>query len=120
MTNEEFCKRLHQMAQSPKTYDQMPGLINQARNEKLSILAVSDSKHTAVTIPSENKLFLLCSTTWTPPRLDYVVGETELEGFFEELIESGYNGIAFLENSRLIGLEWKDFFEANRKAKRKG
>jgi hypothetical protein len=32
----------------------------------------------------------------------------ELSGFFFQLIDSGYSGLAFIQGGTFIGIEWKD------------
>jgi hypothetical protein len=36
------------------------------------------------------------------------IDEAELNGLFFQLIDSGYNGLAFLQGGAFIGIEWKD------------
>lgn len=41
-----------------------------------------------------------------------IVSETELDGLFFQLIDSGYNGMAFTIDNALIAVEWSDLFPA--------
>lgn len=119
MTNQEFYRQLTQLASSNSTATQMPALIQKARKEHLCIPVVymGDSRDAdpAVLI-AQGKKYIQCSTALSFPVVMNVpklkpgqkIGETELDGFFEQLIDCGYDGIAFLCPIGFVGLEWAD------------
>ena len=115
MTNQEFWSTLELYARSPQTQSKIPPLILQANREKLSVLVVSRDGNLNI-LQVQGKLFAHFVT-----RLDAqvpdgcIVGETELDGFFFQLIDSGYNGI----DGTLIGVEWSDLFPAKPGKKKK-
>ncbi len=119
MTNQEFWSTLELYARSPQTQSKIPPLILQANREKLSVLVVSRDGNLNI-LQVQGKLFAHFVT-----RLDAqvpdgcIVGETELDGFFFQLIDSGYNGMAFTIDGTLIGVEWSDLFPAKPGKKKK-
>ena len=120
MTNQEFYRQLTNLAGSNTTAPQMPALINKAREEHLYIPVVFEGKADdpePVVIVAQDKKLILCSTALSFPAVLNVpklkpgqqIGETHLDGFFEQLIDCGYDGIAFLSPIGLIGFGWADF-----------
>ena len=110
MTNQEFWSTLELYARSPQTQSKIPPLLLQANKEKLSLLVVSRGQ-TLNVLSVQDKLFAHCVTRHNAQVPDgCIVGETELEGFFFQLIDSGYSGMAFTIDSTLIGVEWSDLF----------
>lgn len=122
MTQENFLNQLDKLSRKDKTIKDMPALINRARKEHLSIPVVhtmaSDGSAEPVILCVENKNFIQCATVLQFPSVPLqpaqTIGATELDGFFEELIDLGYNGIAFLTTVGFVGIEWMDFFKAQR------
>ena len=113
MTKQEFWNQLSELTRSQDTFSKLPALINKARAEHLSIpvKTIRRGDHAEpVILEIQGKLFIECATSFSIFSAD--IGETDLDGFFEELIDSGYHGIAFVTKAGLVGLEWKDFFPA--------
>ena len=122
MTNKEFWKELGKLTASLSTSGRVPALINQARNEHLALPIVfkeMNKKHEAepVKLIAEGKRFVQCATSTTPPSIlsstrlqpGLEIGETSLDGLFEDLQDCGYDGIAFITPAGLVGFEWEDF-----------
>ena len=120
MTNQEFYRKLTKLASSNNTAPQMPALIHKAREEHLCIPVVFEGKSSdaePVVIFAQGKKYIQCSTALSFPVVMNVpklkpgqkIGETELDGFFEQLIDCGYDGIAFLCPIGFVGMEWADF-----------
>lgn len=122
MTQQDFLNQLNKLSHKDKTIKDMPALINRARKEHLSIPVVhmmaSDGAAKPVILGAENKNFIQCATVLQFPSVPLqpgqTIGITELDGFFEQLIDLGYNGIAFLTTVGFIGIEWMDFFKAGK------
>ena len=119
MTNEEFWKKIEECGKSEQTRNQIPLLIQQADKEKLSLLVVAKDKQLQV-LKINGRIFLYCATRWdeeVPSGCS--AGEIELDGFFFQLIDSGYGGLAFIVDGTLIGVEWSDLFPPAKKKKKK-
>ena len=119
MTNQEFYRQLTNLAGSGNTAPQIPSLIQKARKEHLYLPVVymgDSSDAEPVVIVSNGKKYIQCSTDVSfpvvmsvpKPKPGQKIGETALDGFFEQLIDCGYDGIVFLSPIGLIGLEWAD------------
>ena len=114
MTKHEFWKQLTELTKSQSTFSRIPALINSARAEHLSlpVKLIKRGDHAEpVILEVQGKLFIQCETSLNVLQTD--TGETDLDGFFEELIDCGYHGIAFATKAGLVGLEWKDFFSVS-------
>ena len=110
MTNNEFWNLLEIYARSPQTQTKIPPLILQANTEKLSVLVVTRNRNMNI-LNVQDKSFAHLVTRFSAQVPDVcIVGETELDGFFFQLIDSGYHGIAFTIDNTLIGVEWSDLF----------
>ena len=124
MTKLEFWSQLDALTRSSKTYEQIPPLILEARREHLSIPVVFDSfvnpepdgtTGEPAILCIQNKLFIRCATSlYGTEKLplfkqNQFIGESELDGFFEDLLECGYSGIAFLSSYGFVGIEWRGF-----------
>lgn len=115
MTNEEFWKQIETYGKSVKTQHKIPPLILRANKEKLSILAVS-RKGQLASLNGRGKPFAYCATRWDEKvPSDCTVGETELDGFFFQLIDSGYGGLGFVIDGTFLGVEWTDLFPPRKK-----
>ena len=117
MTNEQFWSQLRSLI-DPKTTiscKAISSLFFKAMQEDLSLLIV----HRDGTLQSllENGLtYAYCVTDWYDPvPSDCSIADAELDGFFFHLFEHGYNGLGFLIDGALIGIEWKDLMLADKK-----
>lgn len=119
MISQEFWSTLELYARSPQTQSKIPPLLLQANKEHLSLLVVSRNGNLNV-LQVQDKLFAHCVTRLNAQVPDgCIVGETDLDGFFFQLIDSGYNGMAFTIDGTLIGVEWSDLFPAKPGKKKK-
>ena len=124
MTKLEFWSQLDALTRSSKTYEQIPPLILKARRDHLSIPVVFNGfinpKQDGTTgeptiLRVQDKLFIRCATSlFDVEKLplfkpNQFIGECELEGFLEDLVNCGYSGIAFLGSHGFVGIEWRDF-----------
>ena len=110
MTNQDLWKALdNYISSSPK---QIPDLIYQGTQQKLSILVVVDKSGVLQAIETHNMTFLFCVSAESSPVPDGCrIDKVELDGLFFQLIDCGYNGLAFEneKNSKMVCLDWKDF-----------
>lgn len=110
MTNEQFWSQLRSLI-DPKTTTSckaISSLFSTATQENLSLLVVL-ADDTLQSLSANSLIFAYCATDWHDPiPSNCSISETELNGFFFQLIDSGYNGIGFLMDGALIGIEWKD------------
>ena len=115
MTNETFWRTLE--AYIHKDPEKIPSLILQANKEKLSVLVVTSNGQLQA-IEVQEKLFAFCATGWNVKvPAGCQAGETKLDGFFFELIDSGYNGLAFASaNGPMVCVEWSDLFPVKTKS----
>ena len=119
MTKEEFWSKIELYGKSPATQNKIPPLILQANKENLSLLVVA-MDGTLQGVELENKAFVYCVTSrnaMVPAGCR--VGETDFDGLFFQLIDSGYSGLAFFIGGDVIGVEWSDIFPAKGSGKKK-
>lgn len=134
MTKQEFWAHLDKLllTKEKENLSIVPHLINQAREEHLSILVIGNNNPDGTpgelsTVFGQNKSFLQCTTTWFPApggvsfplQRGQTVVETDLDDLYEDLIDCGYDGLAFIVTGTMIGYEWKDFFQGQKKKKQK-
>ena len=83
-------------------------LFSTATKENLSLLVVlKDDELQSFHV--KNFIFAHCMTDRNDPiPTGCTIDEVELNGLFFELIDCGYNGLAFLQGGAFIGIEWKD------------
>ena len=119
MTQFEFNNLMCKYMSSPDDFEKIPPLILQARSEHLHLLVAyedftsKDGTHMAVIVPLEGREMILCATDYNstmPVDFETEIAETKIEGFLEDLIESGYDGIAFAHGGQVLGIEWEDLF----------
>ena len=110
MTNEEFWSQLRSLI-DPKTTTSVKAissLFSTATKENLSLLVVLQDD-TLQSLSANDLTFAYCATNRQDPvPTGCVIVETELNDFFFQLIDSGYNGIGFLMGGAFIGIEWSD------------
>ena len=110
MTNEQFWSQLRSLI-DPKTTSSVKAissLFSTATNENLSLLVVL-LDDTLQSLSAKDLTFAYYVTDRDDPvPFGCVIEETELNGLFFQLIDSGYNGIGFLMDGALIGIEWSD------------
>ena len=110
MTNEQFWSQLRSLI-DPKTTTSVKAissLFSTATNENLSLLVVL-LDDTLQSLSANDLTFAYYVTDRDDPvPFGCVIEETELNGLFFQLIDSGYNGIGFLMDGALIGNEWSD------------
>ena len=110
MTNEQFWSQLRSLI-DPKTTTSVKAissLFSTATNENLSLLVVL-LDDTLQSLSANDLTFAYYVTDRDDPvPSGCVIVETELNGVFFQLIDSGYNGIGFLMDGALIGNEWSD------------
>ena len=110
MTNEQFWSQLRSLI-DPKTTTSVKAissLFSTATNENLSLLVVL-LDDTLQSLSAKDLTFAYYVTDRDDPvPFGCVIEETELNGLFFQLIDSGYNGIGFLMDGALIGIEWSD------------
>jgi len=110
MTSEQFWSDLRSLI-DPKTTTSVKAistLFSTATQENLSLLVVLKDG-VLQSLSANNLIFAHCITDRNDPiPTGCTIDEVELNGFFFELIDCGYNGLAFLQGGAFIGIEWKD------------
>ena len=110
MTNEEFRSELRSLI-DPKTTTSVKAistLFSTATQENLSLLVVLKDG-VLQSLSANNLIFAHCVTNRNDPVPSGCnIDEVELSGFFFQLIDSGYSGLAFIQGGTFIGIEWKD------------
>ena len=114
MTQEEFYARLDSLMDDESTFDLIPPLITQAKDDGLYILLAFQENEKGESIAAygmlQGHMFLLCAPKWNATDYEtFTLAETEIAGLFEDLIQDGYSGIAFQKNGTVYGIEWSDF-----------
>lgn len=120
MTDQEFWKKLKNCFATHETEKQIPSLIKQAEKNHLNLPVVVNSKQKSEkyhAIYLGDMKFMQCATTMPAGPVVYTdplqpgqtVSTVPLNGLFRKLKKEGYDGIAFIHNDGLTGIEWKDF-----------
>ena len=119
MTKEEFWNKIKLYGKSAATLNKIPPLILQASQEKLSLLVVAENG-AMKPLQAQDKIFLYCVTDWNSMvPTGCTIGETDFDGLFFQLIDSGYSGLAFIIDGTFIGIEWPDIFPNKNSTKKK-
>jgi hypothetical protein len=110
MTNEQFWSELRSLI-DPKTTTSVKAistLFSTATQENLSLLVVlKDDELQSLHV--NHLIFAHCLTDRNDPvPSGCTIDEVELNGLFFNLIDNGYNGLAFLQDGAFIGIEWTD------------
>lgn len=113
MKKKTFFTKLKQIIQS-KSFEELPPLLTTALQSNLPILIVMDTWDDAQTLVDEDtkKRYARCLVSMDEfSSLDFgtAVDEIEFKLTCRDLISQGYDGICFLVDGAMLGLEWDDF-----------